>query len=116
MKKIICTLLIAAGFSVALYANPYTNALQRARNVRNQVESVSNPDNHPALNDTKIQQQVQQEVKNVVKECVCPDCKLIYEAKLRFKHGKGKIKYVTPDCPCLKGGKCPVRKTAPKKK
>ena len=127
MKKLILIVIGITFVCGIASANPYMKAIQKARNVRSQVEHASNPENHfkegerqvnQKINtvDTKIKQEipnaqntVQQEVEKAVKECVCPDCKLVYQAKLREKNTKGKIKYVPPKCPCLTGGKCPER-------
>ena len=127
MKKLMLITCVTLFSCAVSYANPYVNALQKARNVRTQVETVSNPDNYleegekqinQKINtvDSKTKQEIQnvqntvkEETKKVVKECVCPDCKLVYQAKLREKNTKGKIKYVPPKCPCLTGGKCPKK-------
>ncbi|MBR7127737.1 MAG: hypothetical protein IKD09_04055 [Lentisphaeria bacterium] len=128
MKKITCVVLLSIFVCGISYANPYTRALQKARDVRSQVEEASNPDNYfeeetkKVKNEVKkteqqvktevkkVEEQVKEEVKKAVKECVCPNCKLVYQAKLRVKHTKGKIKYIPPKCPCLVGGKCPIKK------
>jgi hypothetical protein len=46
MKKLMLIVCVMLFISAASYANPYTNALQKARNVRTQIETVSNPDNY----------------------------------------------------------------------
>jgi hypothetical protein len=138
MKKILLVVLVTLLAAEVSFANPYSRALQKARDVRTQVETVSDPENY--FQEERKDQQNQQKnlraeydklvapkyntsqnknkaientpaktTENVVKECVCPNCKLIYNAKLREKHTKGKIKYVPPKCPCFKGGKCPTK-------
>ena len=126
MKKFICIALLTTFLALTTYANPYTGAIQRAKNVRAQVEAVSNPDNYDEDGNLTVPQAQPREVpqqapKNVtpapaptkpektVKECVCPNCRLVKNAKLREKNTKGRIKYVAPDCPCFHGKKCPTK-------